>query len=102
MTCEKCKREVDNRAGLAVSKLTRNQYWCKACVVAAGGVFAETLVLDGVEERLQRERTERYAALQLRKERHRVNEKRALHKKVRKFTKARKLAVLSINRALRT
>lgn len=100
MVCEKCKHEAN---ALAVNTtITKNKWWCKACLTKAGGKFPEALATSVIEERLKQQRSERIAASQLYKERRKKNEKRALRRKVKKFTKARKNAVLLINRALRT
>lgn len=108
MKCEKCRSTVDNRIGLAMNTaITKGKLWCKACFEAAGGKWLYVPVANNEnEERLKRERAERYAAVKLYRERRSENEKQALHKKirtkVRRTTKARKRAALLITKLLRT
>lgn len=100
MTCEKCKQSAN---ALAVNTaITKNKYWCKACLTKAGGKFPEALATSDIEARLTRERAERIAASELYQARRKVNERKALRREIRKSTKARKKAVLLINKLRRT
>jgi hypothetical protein len=104
MVCQRCNSAVPNTAGLSTcTAITGKEWWCRACFTKAGGKWPEVLTIGSdIEARLAQERVAKIEAHQRFVQQRKRSEKLKQRKKVKKFTKARKKAVLLINRALRT